>query len=229
MSLKHRLKCGLWSLSFKQKIGTIKINYEHLEQRLRIVLATSNHGKVKEFQSWINEYEVVAYSDIMEPFEIDETGTTFKENALIKARAVYEKLDTKNDIVLSDDSGISVPLLGGAPGIYSARYAGVNANAKDNLNKLIAALKEKGVQSTPAFYTAAIALVCAKGEFCVHGWMHGKAIAEARGNNGFGYDPMFIPCGYTQTLGELDESVKKAFSHRARALELAHIVLNSLK
>ncbi|MBP1680990.1 MAG: nucleoside-triphosphate diphosphatase [Proteobacteria bacterium] len=229
MSLKHRLKCGLWSLSFKQKIGTIKINYEHLEQRLRIVLATSNQGKVKEFQSWIKEYEVVAYSDIMEPFEIDETGTTFKENALIKARAVYEKLDTKNDIVLSDDSGISVPLLGGAPGIYSARYAGVNANAKDNLNKLIAALKEKGVQSTPAFYTAAIALVCAKGEFCVHGWMHGEAIAEARGNNGFGYDPMFIPCGYTQTLGELDESVKKAFSHRARALELAHIVLNSLK
>lgn len=196
---------------------------------MRIVLATSNHGKVKEFQSWIKEYEVVAYSDIMEPFEIDETGTTFKENALIKARAVYEKLDTKNDIVLSDDSGISVPLLGGAPGIYSARYAGVNANAKDNLNKLIAALKEKGVQSTPAFYTAAIALVCAKGEFCVHGWMHGEAIAEARGNNGFGYDPMFIPCGYTQTLGELDESVKKAFSHRARALELAHIVLNSLK
>lgn len=229
MSLKHRLKCGLWSLSFKQKIGTIKINYTHLEQRLRIVLATSNQGKVKEFQSWIKEYEVVAYSDIMEPFEIDETGTTFKENALIKARAVYEKLDTKNDIVLSDDSGISVPLLGGTPGIYSARYAGVNANAKDNLNKLIAALKEKGVQSTPAFYTAAIALVCAKGEFCVHGWMHGDAIAEARGNNGFGYDPMFIPCGYTQTLGELDESVKKAFSHRARALELAHIVLNSLK
>jgi len=196
---------------------------------LRIILATSNQGKVKEFQSWISEYEVVAYSDIMEPFEIDETGTTFKENALIKARAVYEKLVDKNDIVLSDDSGISVPALGGIPGIYSARYAGVNANAKDNLNKLIAALKEKGVQSTPAFYTAAIALVCHKGEFCVHGWMHGDAIAEARGNNGFGYDPMFIPCGYTQTLGELDESVKKAFSHRARALELAHIVINSLK
>jgi XTP/dITP diphosphohydrolase len=196
---------------------------------LRIVLATSNQGKVKEFQSWISEYEVVAYSDIMEPFEIDETGTTFKENALIKARAVYEKLDTKNDIVLSDDSGISVPLLGGAPGIYSARYAGVNANAKDNLHKLIAALKEKNVQRTPAFYTAAIALVCQKGEFCVHGWMHGEAIAEERGNNGFGYDPMFIPCGYNQTLGELNESVKKVFSHRARALELAYIVINSLK
>ena len=147
----------------------------------------------------------------------------------LKRAPCMKKLENKNDIVLSDDSGISVPLLGGAPGIYSARYAGVNANAKDNLNKLIATLKEKGVAKTPAFYTAAIALVCQKGEFCVHGWMHGEAIAEARGNNGFGYDPMFIPCGYTQTLGELDESVKKAFSHRARALELAHIVINSLK
>jgi len=196
---------------------------------LKIILATSNHGKVKEFQSWISEYEVVAYSDTMEPFEIEETGSTFKENALIKARAVFEKLRDKNDIVLSDDSGISVPLLGGIPGIYSARYAGVNATAKDNLNKLIATLKDKGVEKTPAFYTAAIALVYKKGEFCVHGWMHGEAIAEARGNNGFGYDPMFIPCGYEKTLGELDESIKKAFSHRARALELAHIVLNSLK
>ncbi len=196
---------------------------------MKIVLATSNQGKVKEFQSWIEEYEVVAHSDIMEPFEIEETGSTFKENALIKARAVYEKLSDKNAMVLSDDSGISVPLLGGAPGIYSARYAGVGATSEANLNKLIAILREKGVAKTPAFYTAAIALVCAKGEFCVHGWMHGEALAEARGKNGFGYDPMFIPCGYTQTLGELDESVKKAFSHRGRALELAHIVINSLK
>ena len=196
---------------------------------MRIILATSNQGKVKEFQSWISAYEVVAYSDIMPSFEIEETGVTFKENALIKARAVYEKLEDKNDIVLSDDSGISVPHLGGIPGIYSARYAGINANAQENLNKLIAALKEKNISKTPAFYTAAIALVCAKGEFCVHGWMHGDAIAEKRGNNGFGYDPMFIPCGYDQTLGELYESVKKAFSHRARALELAYIVLKSLK
>ena len=78
---------------------------------VKIVLATSNQGKVKEFQSWIHDYDVVAYSDIMPPFEIEETGTTFKENALIKARAVYEKLEDKTAIVLSDDSGISVPLL----------------------------------------------------------------------------------------------------------------------
>ena len=196
---------------------------------MRIILATSNQGKVREFQAWIGEHEVLAYSDVIEPFEIEETGLSFKENALIKARAVYERLGDKNVLVLSDDSGISVPALGGIPGIYSARFAGANAGAKENLNKLIQTLKDNALTRTPAFYTAAIALVCAKGEFCVHGWMHGEAIAWARGNNGFGYDPMFIPEGYEQTLGELDESVKKAFSHRARALELAHIVLKSLK
>lgn len=196
---------------------------------MRIILATSNQGKVREFQAWIGEHEVLAYSDVIEPFEIEETGLSFKENALIKARAVYERLGNKNVTVLSDDSGISVPALGGIPGIYSARFAGANAGAKENLNKLIQTLKDNALTETPAFYTAAIALVCAKGEFCVHGWMHGEAIAGARGNNGFGYDPMFIPEGYEQTLGELDESVKKAFSHRARALELAHIVLKSLK
>ena len=196
---------------------------------MRIILATSNQGKVREFQAWIGEHEVLAYSDVIEPFEIEETGLSFKENALIKARAVYERLGDKNVLVLSDDSGISVPALGGIPGIYSARFAGANAGAKENLNKLIQTLKDNALTRTPAFYTAAIALVCAKGEFCVHGWMHGEAIAGARGNNGFGYDPMFIPEGYEQTLGELDESVKKAFSHRARALELAHIVLKSLK
>ncbi|MDD3343504.1 MAG: RdgB/HAM1 family non-canonical purine NTP pyrophosphatase [Sulfurospirillaceae bacterium] len=196
---------------------------------MRIILATSNQGKVKEFQSWIKEYEVEPFSSVMEPFEIEENGTTFKENALIKARAVFEKLEDKSAIVLSDDSGISVPILGGIPGIYSARYAGITASSQENLHKLIQTLKEHHLHSTPAFYTAAIALVCAKGEFCVHGWMYGTAINEARGDNGFGYDPMFIPEGFTQTLGELDESVKKSLSHRARALELAHLMLKSLQ
>lgn len=196
---------------------------------MKIILATANKGKVKEFQSWITEYEVVPFGDVMTPFDIEESGTTFKENALIKARAVYDRLEDKSLIVLSDDSGISVPILGGIPGIYSARYAGVGASSQDNLAKLIQTLKDKGIKKTPAFYTAAIAIVCAEGEFCVHGWMHGDVLSEARGTNGFGYDPMFVPKGYTQTLGELGESVKKAFSHRSKALDLAHIVLQSLQ
>lgn len=196
---------------------------------MKVILASSNQGKVKEFKSWMDDFEVFAFSEVMEPFEIVEDGDSFKANALIKARAVYEKLEDKDSIVISDDSGISVDVLGGEPGIYSARYAGSDANAKDNLYKLIETLKEKNIQSTPAYYTAAIAIVSKVGEFCVHGWMHGSAIAQARGENGFGYDPMFIPVGYDKTLGELDESVKKKFSHRSRALEHAKSILETLK
>lgn len=196
---------------------------------MKIVLATSNKGKIREIKAFLKGFDVVGFDELMTPFDIDETGATFKENALIKARAVYEALPEKNAIVLSDDSGISVPLLGGEPGIYSARYAGIGANDKDNLAKLIATLSARGVAQTPAFYTAAIALSTPWGEFSVHGWMHGHAINEARGENGFGYDPMFIPEGYTTTLGEMDAQSKRDISHRTRALKHAMTLLNTLK
>lgn len=195
---------------------------------MKIVLATSNKGKVREIKAYMKDAEVLAFEEVLEPFEIIEDGNTFKENALIKARAVYEALEDKSMVVLADDSGITVPLLGNIPGIYSARYAGVDASAKDNLYKLIETLKENGLQKTPAFYTAAIAIVCEKGEFCVHGWMHGTAIAEAKGEKGFGYDPMFVPDGYENTLGELDMDVKEAISHRSKGLKLAQIILETL-
>jgi XTP/dITP diphosphohydrolase len=131
--------------------------------------------------------------------------------------------------VISDDSGISLPLLDGAPGIYSARYAGEGATDKDNLHKLIEQLKEKGLKSTPAYYTAAIAIVSKYGEYVVHGWMHGDVIDEARGDKGFGYDPMFIPAGFDKTLSELDDSVKKEMSHRAQAMKLAKPIIQMLK
>jgi XTP/dITP diphosphohydrolase len=89
-------------------------------------------------------------------------------------------------------------------------------------------LKEKGVEKTPAFYTASIALSTKKGDFSVHGWMHGFAVSNHKGTNGFGYDPMFMPKGFDKTLGELDESVKEEFSHRSRALKLALILLQTL-
>lgn len=196
---------------------------------MKIILASSNQGKVKEFKAWMEDFEVYAFSEVMTPFEIVENGKSFKENALIKARAVYEKLEDKSAIVLSDDSGISVDLLGGEPGIYSARYAGVGASALDNLDKLMDVLRKKGLKKTKAHYTAAIAIVCQKGEFCVHGWMHGEIIDEKRGQNGFGYDPIFVPFGYEKTLGELHENFKEDFSHRASALERAEILLSTLK
>ena len=158
--------------------------------------------------------------------------------------------------VLADDSGICVDLLGGAPGIFSARYAGENANDSDNLHKLIAEINAQNTnrpsaQNTNhadtqaandpnaqtanypnahnaqtandpnahgAHYTAAIALVCGAGEFVSHGWLYGKVLTTPHGTNGFGYDPIFVPNGFDQTLGELPDDTKAAISHRAQAI-----------
>ena len=194
----------------------------------KLVLATSNKGKVREIKELCSEYEVVPYTELISAFEIVEDADTFKENALIKARAVYEALGDEGVIVMADDSGISVEVLDGAPGIYSARYAGENASDKDNLYKLMEDIKVKGVTSSPAFYTAAIAIVTKGIEKTVHGWMYGTAITQARGEGGFGYDPMFIPLGYDKTLGELDNEIKKKLSHRSKALSLAGRILKNL-
>jgi len=195
---------------------------------LKLVLATSNKGKVKEIKALCEDYEVIPYSELIDEFEIIEDGATFKENALIKARAVFNALGKEDVVVMADDSGISVDVLDGKPGIYSARHAGEDANDKDNLYKLIDDIKEKGVENSPAYYTAAIALVDSTSEQCVHGWMHGTAITQTRGDGGFGYDPMFVPNGYEKTLGELDDEVKKSLSHRAKALGLAKIILQTI-
>ena len=174
-----------------------------------------------------------AFSDLLGEFDIVEDGDTFAANALIKARTIYEKLGAKNPsidyLVISDDSGISLPVLDGAPGIYSARYAGEGVTDKDNLYKLIDAVKEKGLKSTSAYYTAAIAIVSKYGEYVVHGWMHGDVIDEARGDKGFGYDPMFIPAGMELTLGELEDDIKSKVSHRGKALKLARPIIQMLK
>ena len=135
---------------------------------MRVVLATSNKGKVREIIELLHDREVFPYTDRMEGFEIIEDGDTFKANALIKARAVYTALGDAEAIVIADDSGISVDALDGAPGIYSARYGGENAGDKDNLNKLVDAIKSQGLDGSKAHYTAAIAVVSREGESCVH-------------------------------------------------------------
>jgi len=196
---------------------------------MQLVLATSNKGKIKEIAQLCDRFEVVAFSDLIDLGEIVEDGDTFAENAMIKARTVYEALNDPDAIVLSDDSGISVTALDNAPGIYSARYAGKGATDKDNLYKLVDALKAKGLSGSPAFYTAAISIVCREGEYTVHGWMHGRVIDTPRGDGGFGYDPMFIPEGYDRTLGELDAEIKKRISHRSKALGLAKVVLATVR
>ncbi|MBE2984115.1 non-canonical purine NTP pyrophosphatase [Campylobacter sp. RM9344] len=200
---------------------------------MKIVLATSNKGKVKEIREFLKEYEIYALSEIMSPFEIVENGEDFKQNALIKARAVFKKLCELNlqdeFIALSDDSGISVDVLGGAPGIYSARYSGEGATDASNRAKLIEGLKNKNVKSSKAHYTACIAVASKYGEFSAHGFMNGMAIDKERGENGFGYDALFIPNGFNHTLGELKDDVKLEISHRSKGLLLIKFVLKSLK
>ena len=194
---------------------------------MTMVLASGNRGKLREFREAFGE-ELRSMQELTEPLEVEETAKSFAGNALLKARALYEKLGPGH-LVISDDSGISVPLLGGAPGIYSARYAGEGADDRANLQKLIDELKARGLSRTPAYYTAAVALVSEEGEYVVHGWMHGDVIDEARGSGGFGYDPIFIPEGHDKTLGELESSVKAGISHRAKAIERARPVIELLR
>jgi XTP/dITP diphosphohydrolase len=196
---------------------------------MKLVLATSNKGKLREITAMYSDFEVIPYSDLIEPFEIIEDKPDFKGNALIKARAVYKALGEEDAIVLADDSGINVDVLDGAPGVLSARYGGEDASDKDNLYKLVNAVKAKGVLSSPAFYTAAIAIVCQEGEYTTHGWMYGDVVTEPRGEGGFGYDPCFVPTGYDKTLGELDDTIKSRLSHRSQALANAKPVLHLIK
>lgn len=196
---------------------------------MKIVLASANKGKIEEFKKLLPKNEVVAYSDILGKFDIPETGTTFKENAIIKASAINERLKEKGEkdfVVISDDSGISLPILNNAPGVYSARFAGLNASDKENNEKLISKLNELNIEKTPAFYTACIAIIYKDFTYTVHGFMHGDAINKELGKNGFGYDPLFIPKNFSKTLGELDFEVKQKFSHRSKALNLAKKVLD---
>jgi len=209
---------------------------------MKIVLATSNLDKVKEIKEFLKGYEIYALSEVVKPFEIVEDGSSFQENALIKSKAVFEKLKElgleSEFISLSDDSGISVDALGGEPGIYSARYSDIdesgqiaakNATDASNRAKLICRLNALNLQSSLAHYTACIAISSKFGDYTTHGFMYGEAINEERGTNGFGYDALFIPNGFNKTLGELDNETKLKISHRSKGLELANFVLKSLK
>jgi len=196
---------------------------------VKIVLASANKGKIAEFQKLMANDEIIAFSEILGEIEIIEDKDTFKGNAIKKAQTIYDeliKIGQKDVVVISDDSGITVPALNNEPGIYSARYAGEGSSDKQNNAKLITNLNAKNLEITPAFYTACIAIVYQGEVYTVHGWMHGNVINKELGEGGFGYDPMFIPTGFDKTLGELGYEAKKEFSHRTKALNLAMKVLD---
>ena len=193
---------------------------------MKIILATGNKGKIEEFKKLLPNEEVLTFKELIGDYEVIENGNSFKENAVKKALEIYNKIADENAIVISDDSGITVPAINNEPGIYSARYAGKNASDKDNNRKLISKLNEKNLKRTKAYYTACITIVYKKTAYSVHGWMHGEVINKEVGTQGFGYDPMFIPKGFDKTLGELPYEIKNRFSHRSKALKLAKKLLD---
>ena len=185
---------------------------------MKLVLATRNAHKAQEFEQLLAPHEVAPLPDavVLPP----ETGTTFAENALGKARAAAQALDA---VVIADDSGIESTALGGRPGVYSARFAGEDATDRENLDKLLA----EAPAGSPIAYVCVIALVdpIAGTEHLFEGRCTGTLAAEPRGDGGFGYDPAFlpddpIPAPAGRTMAELTADEKGAISHRGRAAAL---------
>ncbi|MBX9461152.1 MAG: RdgB/HAM1 family non-canonical purine NTP pyrophosphatase [Brevundimonas sp.] len=184
---------------------------------MRLVAATHNPGKVPEIEALLGgHYEVVTAGELNLP-EPEETETTFAGNALLKAR---HAADRSGEVALADDSGLSVAALGGAPGIFSARWAGPDKDFAMAMGKVEERLEEVGSDDRRAWFTSALAVAWPDGPaVVVEGRVEGRLTFPPRGDRGFGYDPIFVPDGYDQTFGELDPKLKDAISHRARAFE----------
>ncbi len=188
-----------------------------------IVIATNNKNKVYEFKSLFGseQIEFKTLNEIGYDKEIIEDGKTFKENAIIKARQVSQDLGV---IAISDDSGLMVDALGGAPGIYSARYAGTH-NDEDNNKLLIHNLK--GIENRCARYVCAICIYYPDGKYLVtEGTVEGKIIDTPKGENGFGYDPYFYIEEFGKTFAEVPLELKNTISHRARAIRKMKELIN---
>ena len=187
---------------------------------MKLIIASNNKHKIYEIKKILGAKfdEILSLSEAGIVHETIEDGTTFLENATKKAREIAE---LSGMCALADDSGICIDALGGAPGIYSARYAGVHGGhgADEENNKLV--IKNlSGVSNRSAHYTAAVALVYPDGKtVTAEGYMYGRVIDTPRGERGFGYDPIFVPDGEERTVAELTDDEKNAISHRARALE----------
>ena len=188
-----------------------------LEPGARLVVATHNPGKVTELVAILeNRFDLVSAGTLGLP-EPDETETTFAGNALLKARAAAQ---ASGLIALADDSGLSVAALEGQPGVYSARWAGPTKDFDLAMKKVEERIEETGSRDLSAWFTSALAVAWPDGPaVVVEGRVDGTLTFPPRGTRGFGYDPIFIPEGFSQTFGEMDPTAKDRMSHRARAFE----------
>lgn len=180
-----------------------------------MVFATNNRHKLNEIKEITNgRLHLLGLRDIGCHEEIEETGSTLEENALIKARYVKNKYGYD---CFADDTGLEVDALGGVPGVYSARYAGEGCKPEDNIAKLLGALT--GIENRTARFRTVIALIYNGEEYFFEGEIKGKITTEKQGGDGFGYDPIFMPEGYDKTFAELGNEIKNNISHRALAME----------
>ena len=181
---------------------------------MKVFIATGNKKKIDEIKPLLKDFEVLSIADGINIPEVEENSDTFEGNSQKKALEIAKFL---NMVTIADDSGLMVDALEGEPGVYSARYAGENANDSDNNKKLIQNLK--GIGNRKAKFVSVISVAKPNGEvYSFRGEVEGIILDEARGNAGFGYDPYFYYVAYGKTFAELELSEKNAISHRARAL-----------
>ncbi len=185
----------------------------------KILLATNNKHKVQEINDILKDsgYEIFSLKDDGINIEIEEDKDTLEGNALKKAKEVFEiaKIPT-----LADDTGLFVDALKGEPGVYSSRYAGENATYDDNCKKLLSELKDVEDGKRSAYFKTVICYyVSVNKYYFFEGICKGRLIKEKKGDNGFGYDPLFIPDGYDKTYSEMNDEDKNSLSHRAKSLE----------
>lgn len=183
---------------------------------MKICFASNNIKKVEEITAKLegSSIQILSLAEVGIDEDIPETGDTFHANALQKAEYVFSR---KQLFCFADDSGLQVNALGGAPGVYSARYAGPQRSTADNMDKLLLELDGKTDRS--ASFITVIALIHPSGTHYFEGEIKGHILHEKRGTNGFGYDPIFVPDGYTQTFAEMDADKKNSISHRAIAVD----------
>src|SRR5699024_533184 len=188
-------------------------NKKEIEDMKEVIVATKNDGKIREFRAILKKYGIRCKSlhDIeLQNIVIEETGKTFRENALIKAQTISDRLQIP---VLADDSGLVVDYLNGKPGVRSARYAGKKATDEENNAKLLNELKDVPLKKRTARFVCAIAFVIpGQAPLFAEGVCEGTIATEPKGTDGFGYDPLFIPHGYDETMARLGDEVKNNIS-----------------
>jgi len=181
----------------------------------RLVLATRNAHKVRELRRILAGFDVVGVDAFPGVPDVAETGVTFAENALLKAHAVARATGLP---AVGDDSGLCVGVLGGAPGVFSARWSGRHGDDRANLELLLAQLSDVPDQHRAAWFACAAALALPDGtERVAHGRLDGNVVRAPRGTGGFGYDPIFVPAGWDRTMAELGPAEKDRISHRGKA------------